>query len=351
MKRLYMASVKLINIAKYFNNNRILNNISVDITDGEFIVILGPSGCGKSTLLRIIAGLENLSEGSVVIGDENVSTLEPKDRKIAMVFQNYALYPHMTVYNNIAYGLKLHKVQKSTIEKKVQQAAELLQLKDLLNRKPNQLSGGQRQRVAMGRAIVREPNVFLFDEPLSNLDAKLRTQMRFEIKNIHSNVKTTSIYVTHDQIEAMTLADRIILLNKGKIEQIGTPLDLYNSPSSIFVAGFIGNPPMNFISSEFAKIFLKNSDLPIDNCIVGIRPENLKIVKEDEPMSKKVAIKMTECIGHETLIYALDEKSNQNIIIKTSNYQIKNEKYINIKPVNENNLHFFSHETEQRITF
>ena len=346
-----MASVKLNNIAKYFNNNRILNDISVEINDGEFIVILGPSGCGKSTLLRIIAGLENLSEGSVVIGQENVSKLEPKDRKIAMVFQNYALYPHMTVYNNIAYGLKLHKVPKLDIERKVQQAAELLQLKDLLNRKPNQLSGGQRQRVAMGRAIVREPNVFLFDEPLSNLDAKLRTQMRFEIKNIHSNVKTTSIYVTHDQIEAMTLADRIILLNKGKIEQIGSPLELYNFPSSIFVAGFIGNPPMNFMAYDCAKLFLKNSDLPIQNCIIGVRPENLKIVKEEEPFSKKVAIKMTECIGHETLIYALDEKNNQNIIIKNSDYQIKNEKFINIKPVSDNSLHFFYKDSEKRIIF
>ncbi|MGY3803051.1 ABC transporter ATP-binding protein [Pigmentibacter ruber] len=346
-----MANVKLNNITKYYHNNKILNNICVDIKDGEFIVILGPSGCGKSTLLRIIAGLENLTEGEVIIGSENVSNLEPKDRKIAMVFQNYALYPHMTVYNNIAYGLKLHKVPKIEIQNKVQKAAELLQLKDLLNRKPSQLSGGQRQRVAMGRAIVREPNVFLFDEPLSNLDAKLRTQMRFEIKNIHSNVKTTSIYVTHDQIEAMTLADRIILLNKGKIEQIGSPLELYHYPSSIFVAGFIGNPPMNFMSFDSAKIFLNDVTWPTQNCIIGIRPENFKILKEAESFSKKVIIKMTECIGHETLIYALDKENNQSIIVKTSDYKINNEKVIHIKPINQSSLHFFYKESELRINF
>ncbi len=346
-----MAKVVLKNLKKSYQNHHILHNINLEINDGEFIVVLGPSGCGKSTMLRMVAGLETVTEGEILIGEQNVCNLEPKDRKIAMVFQNYALYPHMTVYKNIAYGLKLHKVPKSEIEKKVNIAADMLQLKDLLNRKPNQLSGGQRQRVAMGRAIVREPNVFLFDEPLSNLDAKLRTQMRFEIKNIHRKVKTTSIYVTHDQIEAMTLADRIVLLNKGKIEQIGTPLELYHKPASVFVGGFIGNPPMNFLPGDIAIQYLKTNNLN-SNLILGFRPEKIQI-SEDNNLKNDSSyipfiVNMFESIGHENFIYGKIENTDNEIIIKSPSVSISENKKIFIK-IPENEFHFFNKETGIRI--
>src|SRR5438105_7923130 len=222
----------------------------MDVSDGEFIVIVGPSGCGKSTLLRRVAGLEAITSGEIVIGDRVVNSLEPKDRDIAMVFQNYALYPHMSVFDNMAYGLKIRGFAKDDIGRRVQRAAEILELAPLLQRKPRQLSGGQRQRVAMGRAIVREPAVFLFDEPLSNLDAKLRVQMRFEIQKLHRRLSTTSLYVTHDQVEAMTLAHRMIVMNAGRAEQIGTPMEVYENPATVFVAGFIGSPAMNFIQGK-----------------------------------------------------------------------------------------------------
>ncbi len=346
-----MAKVVLKNLKKSYQNHHILHNINLEINDGEFIVVLGRSGCGKSTMLRMVAGLETVTEGEILIGEQNVCNLEPKDRKIAMVFQNYALYPHMTVYKNIAYGLKLHKVPKSEIEKKVNIAADMLQLKDLLNRKPNQLSGGQRQRVAMGRAIVREPNVFLFDEPLSNLDAKLRTQMRFEIKNIHRKVKTTSIYVTHDQIEAMTLADRIVLLNKGKIEQIGTPLELYHKPASVFVGGFIGNPPMNFLPGDIAIQYLKTNNLN-SNLILGFRPEKIQI-SEDNNLKNDSSyipfiVNMFESIGHENFIYGKIENTDNEIIIKSPSVSISENKKIFIK-IPENEFHFFNKETGIRI--
>ncbi|APJ05212.1 ABC transporter ATP-binding protein [Silvanigrella aquatica] len=347
-----MAKVILKNLKKEFQNQTILQSVNLEINDGEFIVVLGPSGCGKSTMLRMIAGLETVCEGEILIGDQNVSKLEPKDRKIAMVFQNYALYPHMTVYNNIAYGLKLHKVPKAEIEKKVNIAAEMLQLKDLLQRKPNQLSGGQRQRVAMGRAIVREPNVFLFDEPLSNLDAKLRTQMRFEIKNIHRKVKTTSIYVTHDQIEAMTLADRIVLLNKGKIEQIGTPLELYHKPASTFVGGFIGNPPMNFIPGDIAQKYIATDKLNA-NTILGIRPEKIEIIDEKNSQQNHNSLipfmtHMFESIGHENFIYGKIEGTNTELIIKSNNVFMEENKKINIK-ILEENIHIFKKQTGLKI--
>ena len=346
-----MAKVVLKNLKKSYQNHHILHNINLVINDGEFIVVLGPSGCGKSTMLRMVAGLETVTEGEILIANQNVCNLEPKDRKIAMVFQNYALYPHMTVYKNIAYGLKLHKVPKNEIEKKVNIAADMLQLKDLLNRKPNQLSGGQRQRVAMGRAIVREPNVFLFDEPLSNLDAKLRTQMRFEIKNIHRKVKTTSIYVTHDQIEAMTLADRIVLLNKGKIEQIGTPLELYHKPASVFVGGFIGNPPMNFLPGDIAIKYLKMNNLN-SNLILGFRPEKIQI-SEDNNLNNDSSyipfiVNMFESIGHENFIYGKIENTDNEIIIKSPSAIIAENKKIFIK-IPENEFHFFNTETGIRI--
>src|SRR5476649_705685 len=242
-----MAVVSLHGVKKTYDKLEVIHGIDIDIADGEFIVIVGPSGCGKSTLLRMVAGLERITGGEARIGTRVVNELEPKDRDIAMVFQNYALYPHMSVYQNMAYGLKIRKLAKDDIDARVRKAAKILELEKLLDRKPRQLSGGQRQRVAMGRAIVREPAAFLFDEPLSNLDAKLRVQMRLEIQKLHRELKTTSIFVTHDQVEAMTLADRMIVMNAGRAEQIGRPLEVYEDPATLFVAGFIGSPAMNFL--------------------------------------------------------------------------------------------------------
>ncbi len=241
-----MADVSLKEVFKSFDKTEVIHGISCDIKDGEFIVILGPSGCGKSTVLRMIAGLEVITKGNIEINGDVVNQLEPADRDIAMVFQNYALYPHMTVFKNMAYGLKIRRMPKDEIDERVRNAAKILELTEFLDRKPRQLSGGQRQRVAMGRCIVREPKVFLFDEPLSNLDAKLRVQMRLEIRNLHEDLKITSIYVTHDQVEAMTLADRLVVLNNGTVEQIDTPQNIYGKPATAYVAGFIGSPEMNF---------------------------------------------------------------------------------------------------------
>src|SRR5271163_258739 len=242
-----MAQVALRNIVKTFDKTPAVRGIDLNIADREFIVLVGPSGCGKSTTLRMIAGLEECTEGEIYIGDQLVNDVPPKDRDIAMVFQNYALYPHMTVFENMSFGLRLKKFPKAEIKLRVENAARILDITELLDRKPRQLSGGQRQRVAMGRAIVRNPKVFLFDEPLSNLDAKLRVQMRTEIKKVHQKVKTTTVYVTHDQVEAMTLADRVVVMNAGRIEQVGSPNDLYHHPATRFVAGFMGSPAMNFI--------------------------------------------------------------------------------------------------------
>src|SRR5246500_4647331 len=245
-----MAQVALRNIVKTFDRTPAVQGINLDIADREFIVLVGPSGCGKSTTLRMIAGLEEATSGEIYIGDQLVNDVPPKDRDIAMVFQNYALYPHMTVFENMSFGLRLKKFPKAEIKERVQGAARILDITELLDRRPKQLSGGQRQRVAMGRAIVRNPKVFLFDEPLSNLDAKLRVQMRTEIKRVHQKVKTTTVYVTHDQVEAMTLADRVVVMNGGRIEQIGTPQELYHNPKTRFVAGFIGSPAMNFMPAR-----------------------------------------------------------------------------------------------------
>src|SRR6267378_632559 len=247
-----MAQVHLRDVKKSYDKLEVIHGIDMEIADGEFIVIVGPSGCGKSTLLRMVAGLERITGGKVSIGDRVVNELEPKDRDIAMVFQNYALYPHMSVYDNMAYGLKIRGMPKDEIDRRVRKAAKTLELGTFLDRRPRQLSGGQRQRVAMGRAIVREPAVFLFDEPLSNLDAKLRVQMRLEIKRLQRELAVTSIYVTHDQVEAMTLADRLIVMNAGVADQIGTAMDVYDRPSSVFVAGFIGSPAMNFLAAKVA---------------------------------------------------------------------------------------------------
>src|SRR5512136_19673 len=242
-----MANVALRKVVKKYDRTEAVRGIDLDIADKEFIVLVGPSGCGKSTTLRMIAGLEEVSGGEIFIGGDLVNDVPPKDRDIAMVFQNYALYPHMTVFENMSFGLRLKRAPKHEIRARVENAARILDITELLERKPKQLSGGQRQRVAMGRAIVRDPKVFLFDEPLSNLDAKLRVQMRTEIKKVHQKVRTTTVYVTHDQVEAMTLADRVVVMNHGRIEQIGTPNELYHKPATRFVASFIGSPAMNFV--------------------------------------------------------------------------------------------------------
>ncbi|MGY5780016.1 ABC transporter ATP-binding protein [Rhizobium sp. LEGMi135b] len=296
-----MASVELHNIHKVYGALTVIHDISLSIEDGEFIALVGPSGCGKSTLLRMIAGLEEITDGDVSIGGQVVNAMTPRERNIAMVFQSYALYPHMTVAQNMGFNLKLSGETKQTIEQRVNEAARMLDLTKLLDRKPAQLSGGQRQRVAMGRAIVRNPAVFLFDEPLSNLDAKLRVQMRSEIKALHQKVQTTSIYVTHDQIEAMTLADRIVVLNQGKIEQQGTPIELYRKPANLFVAGFIGSPAMNFLDGTVEgvdgapAVRLKDST-PIriagerkvkagQSVKVGLRPEHLSLASGGSPLT------------------------------------------------------------------
>lgn len=259
-----MNLIELRSVSKKYGNTEAVKNFDLTIKEREFIVLVGPSGCGKSTTLRIIAGLEELSEGTVLIGNQIVNDLAPKDRDIAMVFQNYALYPHMSVYNNMAFGLRMHKVSKDEIDLRVRECAEILELTDLLNRKPRQLSGGQKQRVALGRAIVRKTKFFLLDEPLSNLDAKLRVQMRAEIIKLHRKLKATMIYVTHDQIEAMTMGDRIVVMKEGEIQQLGTPDEIYNYPLNLFVAGFIGMPPMNFLDWD-------------PGVILGVRPEHIRL--------------------------------------------------------------------------
>ena len=284
-----MAGVSIRNVYKSFNAVKVIQGISMDIQDGEFVVMVGPSGCGKSTLLRMVAGLETITSGEIAIGERVVNDLEPKDRDIAMVFQNYALYPHMSVYDNMAYGLKNRGVPKREIEARVAEAAKLLAIGDFLKRKPRELSGGQRQRVAMGRAIVREPQAFLFDEPLSNLDAKLRVAMRIEIRRLHNRLKATSIFVTHDQIEAMTMADTIVVMNQGRVEQVGAPAEVYRSPATRFVATFIGSPAMNLLPGRVTapgQVETAGGRLSFDAAAfqaeagdveIGIRPEDLRL--------------------------------------------------------------------------
>ncbi|WP_418315453.1 ABC transporter ATP-binding protein [Piscinibacter sakaiensis] len=305
-----MASVAIRSVKKRFGEVQVLHGVSIEIPDGSFTVLVGPSGCGKSTLLRMIAGLENISGGEVAIGDRVVNQVPPKQRDIAMVFQNYALYPHMTVGENMGFSLALAKTPKAEIAQRVGQAAEILGLTQLLDRYPRQLSGGQRQRVAMGRCIVRKPQVFLFDEPLSNLDAMLRVQMRTEIKELHQRLKTTSIYVTHDQIEAMTMADQIVVMHDGRVEQIGTPLELYDHPANQFVAGFIGSPSMNFIEGTMRDGHVEAANgarLPANvsggdgrPVLYGIRPEHLDIA--DDGFEAEVVV--IEPTGSETQLFA-----------------------------------------------
>ena len=309
-----MAKVDLRNVRKSYGTLEVIHGIEMQVADGEFVVIVGPSGCGKSTLLRMVAGLEAITSGQIAIGERVVNDLEPKDRDIAMVFQNYALYPHMSVFGNMAYGLRIRGLAKADIEQRVKRAADILELGPLLMRTPRQLSGGQRQRVAMGRAIVREPAVFLFDEPLSNLDAKLRVQMRFEIQKLHRRLRTTSLYVTHDQVEAMTLAQRMVVMNAGRAEQIGSPMEVYENPQTMFVAGFIGSPAMNFVAGKVngdGRIGLEQggvvrsraSSLTSGRTVtVGIRPENLVPASAADAVLSG-PVEMVEQLGADVLVH------------------------------------------------
>ncbi len=321
-----MAKVELEKVSKIFDNHVVaVDDVNFDIRDKEFIVLVGPSGCGKSTTLRMVAGLEEITSGEIRIDGRVVNDVAPKDRDIAMVFQNYALYPHMTVFENMAFGLKLRKYPKQEIEQRVRDAAEILSIENLLDRKPKQLSGGQRQRVAVGRAIVRKPKVFLFDEPLSNLDAKLRVQMRTEISKLHSQLETTMVYVTHDQVEAMTMGDRIVVMKDGKVQQIDTPMNLYDKPSNKFVAGFIGSPAMNFVSGQIireeglhfttANIKLRLADARaasmadyVDKSVImGIRPEDLseyQLIESPRPdRGAHCRVDVVEPMGNEIFVY------------------------------------------------
>jgi sn-glycerol 3-phosphate transport system ATP-binding protein len=375
-----MAELHLTQITKQFGKTDVIHAMDIHIQDGEFLVVVGPSGCGKSTLLRMIAGLEKVSGGKIRINGHTVNTIEPKDRDIAMVFQNYALYPHMSVFNNMAYGLKLRKVSKVQIRDRVNRAARLLQLEDLLDRKPRELSGGQRQRVAMGRAIVRKPSVFLFDEPLSNLDAKLRASMRVELKKLHAALKTTMIYVTHDQVEAMTLADRILVMNQGRIEQLGTPEQVFFHPETLFTARFIGSPEINLLAGNLTETHLlfhdlsepdldrgtdlkgrtpgKGAALPLSfeppvtgPCVCGIRPEHLFVVDgsvtPDIRFSGQIDLK--ESLGSDTLYHIQCGSGKQPLIIRSKDHN-------RFSPGNRVNLgflrdhcHFFDPDSGYRI--
>ena len=331
-----MSNVILKNVTKIYDTKKVIDNVNLTVNDKEFVVLVGASGCGKSTLLRMIAGLEDITQGEIFIGDKKVNDVHPKDRDIAFVFQSYALYPHMTVRENIAFGLKMRKIDKAEIEKKVQEAAEILDLGEYLDRKPKQLSGGQRQRVALGRAIVRNPKVFLMDEPLSNLDAKLRVQMRSEIKKLHEKLQTTFIYVTHDQTEALTMGDRVVVLDKGVIQQAASPEEIYNNPANTFVAGFVGSPQMNFIDCK---------DFPYqtnENTVIGIRPEKMVCGGE---IKFSVNIDITELLGSEKIAYFNigDKKCSAKL---PADFNIDKTLELSINP---KDLYFFDKETGARI--
>ena len=318
-----MANIELKNIEKSFGKNKVINKFNIKINDGEFIVLVGPSGCGKSTLLRMISGLESIDKGEIHLDNKIINNLIPSKRGIAMVFQSYALYPHMNVYENMSFGLKTEKLDKNEIDKKVKDAAKTLQIEDLLDRKPGQLSGGQRQRVAIGRAITRNPKLFLFDEPLSNLDAALRSEMRVEISKLHKKLNINMIYVTHDQIEAMTLADKIVILNNGIVEQVGTPEDIYNNPNNIFVAEFIGVPKMNILKNGIESL-LKNLKLNSDTYL-GIRPEHIR-TNGDGEIKLDIKVDLIENLGSEKIIYVTFK--GQELRIKTSDNISQNLKQI-----------------------
>ena len=344
-----MASIILQNISKWFSSNHVIKNIDLNIKDGEFIVFVGPSGCGKSTLLRIISGLEDLNDGTVLIDDLDVTDKIPYDRGLSMVFQSYALYPHMNVFDNIGFSLKTSGVNSDILKKKVGEVAKILQLEDLLHRLPKQLSGGQKQRVAIGRAIIRKPKAFLFDEPLSNLDAALRVEMRLEISKLHKELGVTTIYVTHDQVEAMTLADKIVVLNEGKIIQIGSPHKLYNYPKNLFVAEFIGTPKMNILNciKKEGHIYLdKNKKTNIKTkkesiFTLGIRPDNIEICKSEKNILSG-HIKFCEYLGSEQYVYVDCGINDKLIIVKLDpNFKVVLNEKVGLKFISKY-VHFFS---------
>ncbi|MEJ5305411.1 MAG: sn-glycerol-3-phosphate ABC transporter ATP-binding protein UgpC [Ignavibacteria bacterium] len=362
-----MAEVRLVNVSKIYDNNLVaVKDVTFTVNDKEFVVIVGPSGCGKTTTLRMIAGLEEISKGELYIDNVLVNNVPAKDRDIAMVFQNYALYPHMTVFENMAFGLKIRKLPKDEIKKRVHEAARILEIEHLLDRKPKQLSGGQRQRVAVGRAIVRKPKVFLFDEPLSNLDAKLRVQMRTEISKLHQRLEATIVYVTHDQVEAMTMGDRIVVMKDGVVQQIDTPLNLYNRPINKFVAGFIGSPAMNFIEGKLVlenglKFVSKQNGLSFQipdsfdlknainkSVILGIRPEDFVPVLNNNSFPKvDVNVEVVEPMGNESFVYFVIDDV-QCVARISSDIAVKpNQKFSFF--INPQKLHFFDVETEQRL--
>ena len=341
-----MAFLEFVDIDKSFSNHKVISKFNLKVEKGKFLVLLGPSGCGKSTLLRMIAGLEKIDKGKIVLENNLLNDLLPSKRQIAMVFQSYALYPHMNVFQNISFGLTAEKIEKSKIKQKVLEASKILKIEELLDRKPKELSGGQRQRVAIGRAITRNPKLFLFDEPLSNLDAALRSEMRVEISKLHKKLRSNIVYVTHDQIEAMTLADKIVIMNKGKIEQFGDPDDIYNNPRNIFVAEFIGNPKMNILKIERKNIINKNTlrlfnkDVYFENSnfenelYIGIRPEDISLENKSE-ISIEIKIDLIENLGSEKIIYThingteIRIKSSQNLKDKNITiYLPKNKLYL-----------------------
>ncbi len=370
-----MATLKFVNINKIYDNKvQAVFDFNLDVRDKEFIVFVGPSGCGKSTTLRMVAGLEEITSGELYINDRMVNDIAPKDRDIAMVFQSYALYPHMTVYDNMAFGLKLRKIPKEEIEKRVNEAAAILGLEPYLNRRPKALSGGQRQRVALGRAIVRSPKVFLMDEPLSNLDAKLRVQMRSEIAKIHERVGATTIYVTHDQTEAMTMASRIVIMKDGHIQQIGTPKEVYNFPANIFVGGFIGSPAMNFLRGKYIdgqfviegdktqrairidipeELKLNIQGYENEEVVLGIRPEDIYVagdmIKKYPGATTEVECDVVELLGHELIVYGY--MNGQRIIVKTSaNNDIQVHDKVNMT-FDMGRTHFFDPTTTNRLVY
>jgi multiple sugar transport system ATP-binding protein len=366
-----MANVVLKKLSKRFGDVVAVNDVNLEIADREFVVLVGPSGCGKTTTLRMVAGLEEISGGEIFIGDRVVNHLTPMERNIAMVFQSYALYPHMKVFDNMAFGLKMRKVPKEQREKQVKKAAEILGIEELLDRKPKQLSGGQRQRVALGRAIVRDPDVFLFDEPLSNLDAKLRVQMRIELKKLHERLLATVVYVTHDQVEAMTMGDRIVVMKDGIVQQVGSPLEIYNHPANCFVAGFIGSPAMNFVPcrlvEEDARYFIDSGDYKIaipdflssklsavkgNEFIFGIRPEHLQDAAAGNGLSGdlpviKATINVIETLGKETFL-DLSTGEHSMAALLDADMEAKTHQEIELVP-NMDKIHLFSSESGEAI--
>lgn len=361
-----MAEIKLENVVKNYGKLEVVHGINLDIAHNEFVVLVGPSGCGKSTTLRMIAGLEEITDGAISIGSQVVNELPPRKRNISMVFQNYALYPHMSVRENLGFGLKIAKQSDAVVEERVKEAADILGLQELLDRTPAELSGGQRQRVAMGRAIVRHPQAFLFDEPLSNLDAKLRVQMRTEIKKLHHKVKTTVVYVTHDQVEAMTLADRIVVMKDGWIEQVGTPMEVFNHPINTFVASFIGSPPMNLIPATIKGqeiVFADTTRLPVptrlashvtdgQKVVLGMRPDDLTpeghgIIESGQKASVQLTVDLAELLGTETILYT--QISGQEVLGKMFDPRVVAPGDVMDFNISLDKVHLFDAETQKSV--